>query len=94
MVAVVAGVQRNPRADRDLVADDDRDQQLLGGRVRELRGGERRGDDDRAGVALRESVAVVVVEDVGEDAVAPRGPDRADAPPVEQRGRLVAGVDR
>ena len=94
VVAVVARVERDARADRDLVAHDDGEQELLGGRVRELGGGERRGDDDRARMPLRETVAVVVVEDVGEDAVAPRGADRAEAAAVEQRRGLVAGVDR
>ena len=94
VVAVVARVERDAGADRDLVAHDDGEQELLGGRVRELGGGERRGDDDRARMPLREAVAVVVVEDVGEDAVAPRGADRAEAAAVEQRRGLVAGVDR
>ena len=92
VVAVVAGVQRDAGPDRDLVADDDGGQQLLVRRVGELGGGERGGYDDGAGMALREPVPVVEVQDVREHPVAPGRADGADPAAVEQRGRLVAGM--
>jgi hypothetical protein len=89
---LVARVQGDAGADRDLVADRGRDEHVPRGRVDALRGREHGRDDDRARMALGQAVAVVHVEDVGEDAVGPRGAEHAEAAAVVQRGRLVARV--
>ena len=93
VVGRVARVQGDARANRHLVADDDRGEQVIRVGVGELRGGERRRDHDRPRMALGETVAVIEVERVGKHPVGPGGAGRAEPPAVVQRGGVVAGAD-
>jgi hypothetical protein len=90
VVRRVPGVQRDAGTDGHLVPDGDRGEEALRRRAGELGGGQGGGDDVGTRMALREPVAVVHVQRVGEDAIAPCGTEHAEPPPVEQRRRVGA----
>ena len=80
--------------DRDLVADQRSPATTRAGRPAALCRGQRSGDHDRPRVPLRDAVAVVEVQGVGEHPVGARRARCRQPAAVEQRSRVVARVGR